>query len=61
MGDPNRPGTVTECCKCQSQDRCQATVDANYPNRGGVKAMGYENDVVDKSKFFCHLNSKLKG
>ena len=54
--------TVDECCKCQSQTKCQAAGNANYPNVGGAAAMdnSVADDVVDKSKFFMiyRLNSQ---
>ena len=41
---------VTECCKCQSQTKCQQAHDANYFNYAGSLAMEEPNGVVDKSE-----------
>ena len=48
--------TVDACCKCESQTKCTLVTDIDIPginsfNLGGVDAMRYDDDVVDKCKF----------
>ena len=49
--------TVEECCKCQSQTKCQRAVAANHLNIGGVQAMMADDGEIDRSEF-SHLMSK---
>ena len=42
---------VDECCKCQSQTKCQTASGANHYNIVGSYAMMQPNETVDKSKF----------
>ena len=55
----NREDTfiVEECCKCQSQTKCQTASGANHFNIAGAKAMMQPDEVVDRSEF-SHLISK---
>ena len=47
---------VEECCKCQSQTKCQTASAANHFNIAGANAMMQPNEVVDRSEFL-HLKS----
>ena len=43
--------TVEECCKCQSQTKCQAAAaGVNYYNMGGIHAMMADDGVIDRCK-----------
>ena len=42
---------VEECCKCQSQTKCQTASGANHYNVVGANAMMQPNETADKSEF----------
>ena len=42
---------VEECCKCQTQTKCQTASGATHYNIVGSYAMMQPNETVDKSKF----------
>ena len=44
--------TVEQCCKCQSQTKCQAaSAGANYYNRDGALALMADDEEIDQSEF----------
>ena len=42
---------VEQCCKCQSQTKCQPSLQADHYNLDGAQALMVDDEEIDQSEF----------